>query len=76
MTVWLTPDDVADRLQIKRRTAIGLMYQMNYSVISGSTRKRIRVSEQAFESFMLKHSNGKQPISIGTGTPKRLERRK
>lgn len=75
-TVWLSPDDVAFRLGIARRTAISLMYQMSYSVIGGNERKRIRVSEEALDSWMAKQTRGnKQPVSKTVGCSRKLERR-
>ena len=75
MTVWLDAEQVANRLNISRRTALTLMYQMPHSVIGGTVRKRIRVSEANLDSWMVKRSN-KLPISdTGTGSKKKLKRR-
>ena len=76
MAVWLSPDDVAERLGVGRRTAITMMYQMRHSVIGGTERKRIRVSEEALDAWMEKHSAG-TPVKTtkATGTARRLERR-
>ena len=74
---WLTADQVAERLQISRRTALSLMYQMPHSVIGGTTRKRIRVSEESLDMWMMKQSNVKS-TSIRSnimGSNKRLGRR-
>ena len=74
---WLTADQVAERLQISRRTALSLMYQMPHSVIGGTTRKRIRVSEESLDMWMMKQSNVKS-TSIRSnikGSNKRLRRR-
>ena len=76
MTVWLTPDDVAERLGIARCTALSLMQNMPHSVISGTVRKRIRVSESNLEAWMDRKSTG-NPVSISgaKGTSKKLKRR-
>lgn len=74
--VWLDPDGVARRLRVCRRTAISLMYQMEHSVISGTSRKRIRVSEDALDAWMMRDSEQKiQKASGGCGTKKRIARR-
>jgi len=74
-TVWLGPDEVAERLGVARRTAISLMYQMPYSVISGTERKRIRVSEETLDSWVMKRTNGKPLVTKSVGSKRRLERR-
>lgn len=76
MTIWLDADQVASRLSVSRRTAMSLMYQMQHTVIGGTVRKRIRVSEGSLEAWMAKHSN-KLPVSgeISTGSSKKLKRR-
>ena len=75
--VWLSPDDVAERIGVSRRTAISLMYQMIHTVIGGTERKRIRVSEDALNAWMNKRSSGAvvQPVCCQTGSRKRLQRR-
>ena len=76
MTVWLGPDQVAERLGVKRRTAMAMMSQMPHSVISGTERKRVRVSEDMLEAWMAKRSSNITPISIKTvGSKKKLARR-
>lgn len=76
MAVWLDADGVAARLGVARRTAMGLMEQMPHSVISGTVRKRVRVSEDALEAWMLKRSSGTAaPVSRNAGTQKKLQRR-
>ena len=76
MTTWLSPDEVASRLHICRRAAMSIMNQMPHSVISGTVRKRIRVSEEALDTWMVKHSTGtKPPVSKLPGSKRRLERR-
>jgi len=76
MTIWLDADQVAARLSVSRRTAMSLMYQMQHTVIGGTVRKRIRVSEGSLEAWMAKRSN-KLPVTceISTGSNKRLKRR-
>ena len=75
MTVWLTAEQVAARLSVSKRTALSLMYQMPHSVIGGTVRKRIRVSESSLDSWMVKRSN-KLPITdMKTGSRKKLARR-
>ena len=76
MTVWLNADQVADRLNVSRRTAMMLMYQMPHSVIGGKVRKRIRVSEGSLDAWMTKKSN-KLPVAdaVCTGSKRKLKRR-
>ena len=76
MTTWLNPDQVAERIGVARRTAMALMLEMNPVCISGTVRKRMRVSEESLDRWMVAHATGKSPISsIGTGSKRRLERR-
>ena len=77
MTVWLNPDQVAERIGVARKTAVGMMHEMNPVFISGNVRKRMRVSEESLDKWMIAHSmNGKSPVSrISTGSKKRLGRR-
>ena len=76
MAVWLNPDQVAERIGVARRTAMAMMQQMNPVTISGNTRKRIRVSEESLDKWMISHSNGKRPpVSRATGTTRRIARR-
>jgi hypothetical protein len=72
---WLNADQVAERLNVSRRTAITLMYQMQFSVIGGTVKKRIRVSEDALNAWMLKRSNTLPKFSTGTGSKRKLARR-
>lgn len=76
MIVWLNADDVAERLGVSRRTAMTLMYQMPHSVIGGTVRKRIRVSEGSLDAWMVKKSN-KLPVTdaVQTGSKRKLKRR-
>ena len=75
MTVWLNVEQVAEILNVSRKTALTLMYQMPHSVISGTVRKRIRVSEGSLEAWMMKQSNKVPVVSIHTGSKRKLERR-
>ena len=74
MTVWLTPDDVAERIGVARRTAMEMMWDMPHSIISGTVRKRIRVSEDALDAWMAKRSTG-TVVTASKGTKKKLQRR-
>ena len=74
--IWLTADDVAERLSVSRRTALALMYQMPHSVIGGTVKQRIRVAEDMLDAWMLKKSNKVPPIkSTATGSKRKLTRR-
>ena len=77
MIVWLNPDQVAERIGVARRTAMTLMLEMNPVYISGSVRKRVRVSEESLDRWMIAHSVGKKsPVSrISTGSTRKLQRR-
>ena len=76
MTVWLNADQVADRLNVSRRTAMMLMYQMPHSVIGGKVRKRIRVSEGSLDAWMVKKSNKLAVVDASkTGSERKLKRR-
>ena len=43
-TVYLTADDVANRLHVSKKTAKALMMEMNPVAITGTVRKRYRVT--------------------------------
>lgn len=77
MTVWLNADQISDRLQIHRKTALAYMMEMNPVAISGKVRKQYRVSEENLERWMAKHTVGNKPAvsRIGTGSEKKLKRR-
>ena len=76
MITWLNPDQVAERIGVARRTAMSLMLDMNPVCISGTVRKRMRVSEENLDKWMVAHATGKSPISsISTGSKKKLARR-
>lgn len=76
MTVWLNADQVAERLGVARRTALSLMEQMQYVVISGTAKRRIRVSEAELEAWMMKRSIGRANAEVKCiGTKAKLKRR-
>ena len=76
MSRWLTPEQVASILCVSRKTAVAMMYGMPHTVISGKERKRIRVSEETLEAWMLKRSTGTPVISSkNVGTTRKLQRR-
>lgn len=76
MTVWLNPDQVAERIGVARKTAVGMMHEMNPVFITGKVRRRMRVSEENLERWMIAHGNGKTVTSrMSTGSKRRLERR-
>lgn len=79
MAKWLSPEQVAEALGITRRKANEIMHGMPHTVISGEQRKRIRVTEDALEAWLVEHSNNRNPAShvVGraVGTDRRLRRR-
>ena len=75
MTVWLNADQVAARLSVSKRTALSIMYRMPHSVIGGTVRKRIRVSEGSLDAWMTKQSSKLPVVNIHTGIKRKLERR-
>lgn len=75
MSVWLTADQVAERLGVSRRTAIAMMHEMPHTVLSGTQRKTIRVSEAQLESWLMKRSTGKPVQTVCTGSKRKLARR-
>jgi hypothetical protein len=73
---WLTPEQVASILCVSRKTAVAMMYGMPHTVISGKERKRIRVSEDTLEAWMMRRSVGTPVVSSKeTGTKRKLQRR-
>ena len=78
MTIWLSPTQVSERIGVARRTAMTMMFEMNPVYISGTVRKRIRVSEENLDRWMAAHAVGKKsPVSsIGTGSIRKLPRRR
>ena len=75
MIVLLDADQVAERIGVARRTAMVMMLDMHPVTISGKTRKRIRVTEESLEKWMVARSDGKASGRVATGSKKRLERR-
>lgn len=75
MTRYLDPQEVADRLGVARRTAMELMMQMNPIAISGTVRRRYRVTEDALDKWMARRQIGKASCDIGHGSRKKLTRR-
>ena len=75
--IWLKPEDVAERLGVARKTALGLMAQMEHSVISGKERKRLRVSEEALDRWMMGRipGNEREIVPIQAGSKRRIARR-
>ena len=76
MSRWLTPEEVASRLSVSRKTAVAMMYGMPHTVICGNERKRIRISEETLEAWLVKRSTGTPVVnSRSIGTTKKLQRR-
>lgn len=76
MTRYLDPQQVADRIGVTRRTALSLMMEMNPIPVSGTVRRRYRVTEENLDRWMEKRMIGKTRTgNIGCGSKKRLERR-
>ena len=76
MTRYLDPQQVADRIGVTRRTALSLMMEMNPIPVSGTVRRRYRVTEENLEHWMAKRMIGRPRTgSIGSGCKKRLKRR-
>ena len=75
MTRYLDPQEVADRLGVARRTAMELMMQMNPIAISGTVRRRYRVSEENLDRWMVRRQIWKTSGDIGHGSSKKLTRR-
>lgn len=75
MTVWLNPDQVAERIGVARRTAMAMMLEMQPVFISGKVRRRIRVSEESLEQWMVAHCQGRKPRTTSLSTRKLARRR-
>lgn len=76
--IWLSPDQVAERLGVHRKTAMAYMMEMHPVAISGRVRKRYRVSEADLTAWVLKHSVGKpsgNSLSKTTGSNQKMKRR-
>lgn len=72
---WLDAGQVAERLNVSRKTAMALMYQMPHSVIGGTVKKRIRVAEENLDAWMLRRSNKLPTADLRTGSKRKLQRR-
>ena len=75
MTRYLDKNDVAERLGVNPKTAASMMMEMNPIAISGTVRKRYRVTEENLERWVMKRMIGRQTAQHRTGGQKRLERR-
>ena len=75
MIVLLNADQVAERLGVAKRTAMSLMMEMNPVTISGSVRKRYRVTEDNLERFIMKRMQGKQETGTVGMSRRKLARR-
>ena len=76
MTRFLDKFAVAERLGVQPKTAAALMMEMNPVAISGTVRKRYRVTEENLERWVAKKTIGKPRTgSICTGSRRKLERR-
>ena len=74
-TVYLTADDVANRLHVSKKTAKALMMEMNPVAITGTVRKRYRVTEESLESWIAKKQKIKGLRYFNQGSKRRLERK-
>lgn len=75
MIVLLNADQVAERLGVAKRTAMSLMMEMNPVTISGSVRKRYRVTEDNLERFIMKRMQGKPETGTVGMSRRKLARR-
>lgn len=76
MTRYLDKHQVAERLGVQPKTAAAMMMEMNPIAISGTVRKRYRVTEESLERWMARRTIGKpRSGSISIGSKKRIERR-
>ena len=74
-TVYLTADDVANRLHVSKKTAKALMMEMNPVAITGTMRKRYRVTEESLEAWIAKKQKIKGLRYFNQGSKRRLERK-
>ena len=74
-TVYLTADDVANRLHVSKKTAKALMMEMNPVAITGTVRKRYRVTEESLEAWIAKKQKIKGLRYFNQGSKRRLERK-
>ena len=76
MTRYLDKFMVAERLGVQPKTAAAMMMEMNPIAISGTVRKRYRVTEENLERWIAKRMLGRpRSGSFSKGSNKRLERR-
>ena len=75
MSELLDKKAVAHRLKVSEKTAAALMMEMNPVVISGSIRKRYRVTEESLEAWVMKKQKLKGLRYINQGSKRRLERK-
>lgn len=74
--IYLDKHGVAERLSVPVKTAAVLMMQMNPIAISGTVRKRYRVSEESLDLWMANRSQNKRKVTRPcTGTNRKLTRR-
>ena len=67
---------VAHRLKVSEKTAASLMMEMNPVVISGTFRKRYRVTEESLEAWIARKQKLKGLRYINHGSQRKIERRK
>ena len=75
MTVYLDKYAVAERLEVRPKTAAAYMMEMNPIPISGNVRKRYRVTEENLDTWAEKRMMNVPKKSRSIGTNKRLERK-
>lgn len=75
MTRYLDKFAVAERLGVQPKTAAALMMEMNPIAISGTVRKRYRVTEESLERWVARRTIGKPSGFHRMGSSKKLERR-
>lgn len=67
---------VAHRLNVSEKTAAALMKEMDAIPITGTIRKRYRVTEENLEAWIAKKQKLKGLRYINHGSQRRIERRK
>ena len=76
MEVYLDKNEVAVRLGVTPKTAAALMVEMNQFPISGTVRKRYRVTEKNLERWAESRMPQKQTITtVSKGSKKRIQRK-
>lgn len=73
---WLSPEDVAERLKISRRSALVIMQKIPHVSVSGSIRLRLRVTETDLNNYLLGSVSGKTKVSVPAAGSKRKLARK